>query len=97
MAAPDFEVRCPECFTDVSRGAPCSVCNDGGRCCPCVHEDDPATSECVFPGTNHSDDEVTVWHGAAVPLLLCGYHASRTGEPGFYEMVLGARDPEEAR
>lgn len=49
-------------------------------------------SECAFPGTNHSDDGVTVWHGAAVPLLLCGYHASRTSEPQFYEMVLGARD-----
>lgn len=56
-----------------------------------------AASECVFPSANHSDDAVEVWHGAAVPLLLCGYHASRTGEPRFYEYVLGARDPEEAR
>lgn len=25
---------------------------------------------------NHSDDRVTVYYGAGVPVVLCGYHAS---------------------
>lgn len=39
MPEPYFEVRCPECGTDVSRGAPCRICRDGSRCCPCYHEE----------------------------------------------------------
>ena len=31
---------------------------------------------CQYPGTNHSDDTFTVYHGAD-PLELCGYHAGR--------------------
>lgn len=31
---------------------------------------------CQYPGTNHSDDNFTVYHGAD-PLHLCGYHVSR--------------------
>lgn len=31
---------------------------------------------CQHPGTNHSDDTFTVYHGAD-PLELCGYHAGR--------------------
>lgn len=31
---------------------------------------------CQYPGANHSDDTVTVYHGAE-PLELCGYHAGR--------------------
>lgn len=31
---------------------------------------------CAYPSYNHSDDTVTVYHGAD-PLELCGYHAGR--------------------
>lgn len=30
---------------------------------------------CQHPGTNHSKDRVTVYHGNPQPATLCGYHA----------------------
>ena len=33
-------------------------------------------SKCCFGSANHSADLVAVYHGEAVPLILCGYHAS---------------------
>ena len=34
---------------------------------------------CLFPNDNHSDDILTIWHGATTPLTLCGYHYLRYG------------------
>jgi hypothetical protein len=34
------------------------------------------TTICAHPSDNHSDDTLTVYHGAD-PLELCGYHAQR--------------------
>lgn len=41
---------------------------------------------CDHPGTNHSNDRVTVWHGRTTPLALCGYHASRLNADMFKEL-----------
>lgn len=30
---------------------------------------------CQYPSDNHSANKVTVYHGEATPLTLCGYHA----------------------
>lgn len=32
--------------------------------------------KCAYPGEVHSDDRVSVYHGATTPTVLCGYHAS---------------------
>lgn len=41
---------------------------------------------CQDPGTNHSTDTVTVWHGRPEPLVLCGYHESRLDAAMFREL-----------
>ncbi|MBG6106581.1 hypothetical protein [Frigoribacterium sp. CG_9.8] len=42
--------------------------------------------KCKHPGTNHSTDITTVWHGAPAPLTLCGYHASKISPATFAEL-----------
>ena len=43
-----FEVRCPECGTDVTRLPPCRICGYIHGCCPCYHAD---ASRPIPPGS----------------------------------------------
>lgn len=31
---------------------------------------------CPFPSQHHSDDTVTIFHGAVEPVRACGFHAT---------------------
>lgn len=41
---------------------------------------------CQHPDDNHSTGIYKVWHGAAEPLILCGYHHSKLGPAMFAEL-----------
>lgn len=48
-------------------------------------------TRCEFPGENHSRDRVEIWHGAAEPIVLCGYHASMGLSAEMYQAVEAKR------
>lgn len=48
-------------------------------------------ARCEFPSDNHSRDTVEVWHGAAEPIILCGYHASQGLSAEMYQAIEGKR------
>lgn len=37
------------------------------------------TVVCPVPGHNHSNDQLTIYHGRAEPLLVCGFHHQMHG------------------